>query len=82
MKDVMLEKTILKILQRVECGVREKTLMNETEIAVDRPYITTDEFTDALVGLEDRGLVENRQNLIGERVWQITEVGKAALKGV
>lgn len=82
MTNPMLDRAILKILARVDCGLREKTLQAETEIAYDRRTLTSDEFTDALVALEDRALVRNRKNLIGETVWGITEAGKAALKGV
>lgn len=82
MENPMLERTILKILDRVNCGLREKTLQAETEIAYDRRTLTSDEFIDALISLEDKALVRNRKNLIGETVWGITEAGKAALKGI
>lgn len=82
MNNPMLERTILKILDRVNCGLREKTLQAETEIAYDRRSLTSDEFIDALISLEDKALMRNRKNLIGETVWGITEAGKAALKGI
>ena len=82
MRNPMMEITILRILNRVNTGLKEKTLQAETEIAIDRPTLTSDEFTDTLIALEDRALVRNRKNLIGETVWGITEAGKAALKGV
>ena len=81
MDNPMLERTILRILDRVNCGLREKTLQAETEIAYDRRSLTSDEFLDALIALEDKALVRNRKNLIGETVWGITEAGKAALQG-
>lgn len=82
MKDLMLEKAILKILAIAEYGLREKTLMDETEIAVDRPYLATDDFRGTIAELFGRGLVERRKNLMGETVWAISELGNAALKGV
>ena len=82
MKNLSLEIAILRILNRVECGLREKTLQDEAEIAYDRPTLTCDDFLDSLVSLEDRGLVANRKNLIGDTVWHITPTGAAALRGV
>ena len=82
MRNIMLERTILRILNNVDCGLREKTLQDEAEIATDRRSLTTDEFMDALTGLEGRALVRRRKNLIEETVWGITEAGRAALRGV
>ena len=66
MKNTSLNVTILKILARIDTGLKEKTLQNEVEIAMDRPDLTTDEFLDALVFREDRGLVDN---------WKTTSFG-------
>ena len=82
MKNVSLNVTILKILARIDTGLKEKTLQNEVEIAMDRPDLTTDEFLDALVVLEDRGLVDNWKTLIDDKVWGITAAGRDALKGL
>ena len=80
MKNVSLNVTILKILARIDTGLKEKTLQNEVEIAMDRPDLTTDEFMDALVFLEDRALVDNWKTLIDDKVWGITAAGRDALK--
>ena len=77
-----LNNAILKILSRLETGLKEKTLQAETELAMDRPDLTSDEFLDALIFLEDRALVDNWTNLIGEKIWGITAAGRDALKGL
>lgn len=82
MKNPALNTAILKILARIECGLKEKTLMAETELAMDRPDLTTDEFHDALIYLEDKALVDKWTNLIGDTVWGITAAGRDALKGL
>ena len=80
MKDLSLERGILRILWRVDAGIRETTLKYETEIAVDR-VLLRDDFEEAMRCLNERGLIKVRQNLIGERVWSITRHGVVALKG-
>ncbi len=82
MTNPALNNAILKILARVECGLREKTLQSEVELAMDRHDLTTDEFLDAVRFLDDRALVDRWTNLVGESVWGITEMGKNALKGL
>lgn len=82
MKNPALNTAILKILARVGCGLREKTLMAETELAMDRHDLTTDEFLDALGFLEDKALVDRWPNLIGDTVWGVTDAGRDALKGL
>ena len=82
MKNPVLNVAILKILARVETGLREKTLQAETEIAMDRPDLTTYEFLDSLGYLEGRGLVDKWTNLIGDTIWGITAAGRDALKGL
>ena len=77
-----LEIAILKILNRVPTGLREKTLQSEVEIAMDRPTLTSEEFLDSLISLEDRALVDKWVNLIGDTVWGITQMGGDALKGL
>jgi len=49
---------------------------------MDRHDLTTDEFIDTLVYLEDRALVDRFTNLLGETVWGITAAVKDALKGL
>ena len=82
MKNPALNNAILKILARVACGLREKTLQAEAELAMDRLDLTTDEFLDALGFLEDRALVRKWDNLIGDTVWGIEPAGRDALKGL
>lgn len=82
MTNPALNNAILKILARVECGLREKTLQSEVELAMDRHDLTTDEFLDAVRFLDDKALVDRWTNLVGESVWGITEMGKNALKGL
>ena len=82
MRNAALNITILKILARIDTGLKEKTLQNEVEIAMDRPDLTTDEFMDALVFLEDRALVDNWKTLIDDKVRGITAAGRDALKGL
>lgn len=82
MKNPALNNAILKILSRIPTGLKEKTLQAETELAMDRHDLTTDEFLDALVFLEDHALVDSWANLIGDKVWGITAAGRDALKGL
>lgn len=82
MKNPALNNAILKILSRVDCGLKEKTLQAETELAMDRHDLTTDEFLDALGFLEDKALVDKWTNLIGDTVWGISPAGRDALKGL
>lgn len=82
MKNPALNNAILKILDRVDCGLKEKTLQAETELAMDRHDLTTDEFLDALGYLEDKALVDKWVNLGGDTVWGITAMGRDALKGL
>ncbi len=80
MRDTMLERHILKILSRVEPGLREPTLQDEVEIAADRP-LTTIEFTDSIKELQSRKLVARKVTILGESLWKITDLGRTALKG-
>lgn len=82
MKNPALNNAILKILARLDTGLREKTLQAEVDVAMDRPTMTTDEFLDALRFLEGRALVDRWTNLIGDEVWGITDAGRSALKGL
>ena len=82
MKNPALNHAILKILARVDCGLNEKTLQAETEVAMDRHDLTTDEFLDALGFLADKALVRKWDNLLGDTVWGIEPAGHDALKGL
>lgn len=74
--------SILKILSRITTGLTEKTLQAETSLAMGRPDLTSDEFLDSLIYLEDRMLIENWETLIGDKAWGITIKGREALKGL
>lgn len=82
MKNPALNNAILKILARVDCGLRIETLQSETAIAMNAPGMTSFEFASALEHLEDKGLVRQWISIIGYRTWGITEAGKDALKGL
>lgn len=82
MENRMLEITILKTLNRVDTGLKAKTLQAEVEIAMDRPDLTTDEFTDTLLKLEDKALIDQWTNALGDKIYGITAFGKDALKGL
>ena len=79
MRDISLEMTILKILDRLfPMPLHDKTLSNETEIAMDRPILTTD-FQDALQSLQARKLINRNSSRFGLPQCFITEAGRAAL---
>ena len=82
MRNEQLEIVILKNLARIDTGLREKTLQCAVEIEMDRADLTSAEFEDALVSLRDRALIDNWQNLIGNKIWCITATGRDALKGL
>ena len=82
MRNELLERVILKNLQRVETGLKEKSLMCAVEVEMDRYDITTAEFEDTLRALEDKALIDRFTTLIGDTVWGITEMGRDALKGL
>lgn len=80
MIDEFLNRTILQILSRTDTGLREKTLAAEATMILDR-VLTTNEFIDALNFLHDKMLISDHENLIGDKIWCITEMGLAALRG-
>jgi len=82
MKNPALNHAILKILSRLAFGLKAKTLQAETELAMDRIDLTTDEFLDALNFLEDKALIRKWDNLLGDTVYGITDAGTDALKGL
>lgn len=80
MKNPLIQKSILKVLSRVEdVFLREETLAAEVEIAIDRPMKTT-EFADELNALKDRELIERDTTILGDPMWHITGKGKLAAK--
>lgn len=80
MKNPLIQKSILKVLSRVEdVFLREETLAAEVEIAIDRPMKTT-EFADALGELKDRELIERDATMLGDPMWHITGKGKLAAR--
>ena len=82
MRNPVLEHHILAILNRVDCGLKEKTLMAEVSLAMDRHDLTTLEFEDTMIYLSDRLLVENWENSLGDKVYGISNGGRDALKGL
>ena len=79
MRDISLEMTILKILDRLcPTPLRDSILCLEVEIALDRPLVTTD-FLDALQSLQARKLINRNSSRFGLPQCFITEAGRAAL---
>ena len=82
MKNELIQKTILTILNRLESVyLREATLAAEVEIAIDGT-LKAGEFADELRWLQDRELIEKHPTLLDEPMWHITGKGKAALRGL
>jgi len=80
MKNPLIQKSILKVLNRLDdVFLREETLAAEVEIAIDRPLRST-EFADELNALRDLELVERDSTLLGDPMWHITGKGKLAVK--
>lgn len=74
--------SILSNLGRIEYGISLKTLQATVEINLNRADITTEEFEKEIESLKNRGLIEEYRNLMDNRFYRITELGKAALKGL
>jgi len=82
MKNPLIQKSILKILNRLDrVALRETTLASEVEIAIDRP-LTTAEFTDELLFLAQRDLIQRDRDSFDETLWSITQKGELALRGL
>ena len=82
MKNPLIQKSILRILNRLDrVALRETTLASEVEIAIDRP-LTTAEFTDELLFLAQRDLIQRDRDSFDETLWSITQKGELALKGL
>ena len=82
MKNPLIQKSILRILNRLDrVALRETTLASEVEIAIDRP-LTTSEFTDELLFLAERGMINRDRDSFDETLWSITQKGELALKGL
>lgn len=80
MKNPLIQKSILKVLSRVDnVFLREETLAAEVEIAIDRPLKTT-EFADELNELKDLELIERDTTILGDPMWHITGKGKLAVR--
>lgn len=80
MKNPLIQKSILKVLSRVDnVFLREETLAAEVEIAIDRPLKTT-EFADELNELRDLELIERDTTILGDPMWHITGKGKLAVR--
>ena len=82
MKNPLIQKSILRILNRLDrVALRETTLASEVEIAIDRP-LTTAEFTDELLFLAERDLIQRDRDSFDETMWSITQKGELALRGL
>ena len=82
MKNPLIQKSILTILNRLDrVALRETTLASEVEIAIDRP-LTTAEFTDELLFLAERDLIQRDRDSFDETLWSITQKGELALRGL
>ena len=82
MKNQLLQKSILRILDRLNhVALRESTLAAEAEIAMDRP-LTTGEFADELRFLELHNLIKRDHDCFDETLWSITDMGCHALRGL
>lgn len=82
MKNPLIQKSILTILNRLDrVALRETTLASEVEIAIDRP-LTTAEFTDELLFLAQRDLIQRDRDSFDETLWSITQKGELALRGL
>ena len=82
MKNQLLQKSILRILDRLNhVALRETTLAAEAEIAMDRP-VTSAEFQDELRFLEMHELVQRDHDSFDETLWSITDKGSYALRGL
>lgn len=82
MKNPLIQKSILTILNRLDrVALRETTLASEVEIAIDRP-LTTQEFTDELLFLAQRDLIQRDRDSFDETLWSITQKGELALRGL
>jgi len=80
MRNQLIQKSILKILSRLEdVYLREETLAAEVEIAIDR-QLTAAEFADELTFLREKELIEKDASLLGEAMWHITGKGKLAAR--
>jgi len=81
-KNIALQKAILRILDRLNhVALRESTLGSEVEIAMDRP-VTSAEFTDELRFLEVHNLIKRDFDSFDETLWSITDMGCHALRGL
>ena len=82
MKNPLIQKSILTILNRLDrVALRETTHASEVEIAIDRP-LTTAEFTDELLFLAQRDLIQRDRDSFDETLWSITQKGELALRGL
>lgn len=80
MKNDSLNTQILLSLSRRKVGMAEKTLKAETLIGYDDATLTTEEFRDAIRFLEDKAMIEQFADLMGDTLWAITDMGLAYLR--
>ena len=80
MKNDSLNTQILLSLSHRKVGMAEKTLKAETLIGYDDATLTTEEFRDAMRFLEDKAMIEQFADLMGDTLWAITDMGLAYLR--
>ena len=80
MKNDSLNTQILLSLSRRKTGMSEKTLKAETLIGYDDATLTTEEFRDAIRFLEDKAMIEQFSDLMGDTLWANTDMGLAYLR--
>lgn len=79
-RDISLEITILDILDRLApVPLLERTLLRETEIALDRLLVTAD-FDASLRSLHERKLINRGDSRMGLPQCWITDAGRAAMR--
>lgn len=79
MRCLLLELTILKVLDRIPHGSRELALANEVELLIDQKPLTYEMFSATLSDLQAKQLIESESTLLGDTKWKLTELGRKAL---
>jgi len=77
-RNPLLEQIALIVLARRHEPIHFWAFSNNVSLEMDDPDLTTDEFRDTLRHLEDRGLVQRKEDSLGYTVWSITQLGKTA----
>ena len=82
MVNQQLRRVILLNLERIEFGLTEESLKCAVTVETGWLRLTTNEFMTELRELERRGLVRKWENLNGEMVYGIEDMGRDALRGL